>query len=111
MGPRLRGGGEAWLWRVDTDSDSDEVPDCDDESNTPKILRRLQQVNEAVEKWKQIRMATWSRAQFLLDPNRSVHGSCGGGEAEIESDSDGLPDRIDECLQDHEEYLRCVRGC
>ena len=60
MGPRLRGGGEAWLWRVDTDSDSDEVPDCDDESNTPKILRRLQQVNEAVEKWKQIRMATWS---------------------------------------------------
>ena len=49
-------------------------------------------------------------AQCLLDPNKSVPGSCGGEEAEIESDSDGLPDRIDECLQDHEKYLRCVRG-
>ncbi len=42
---KKRGCGE-----VDTDSDSDEVPDCDDESNTPKTLRRLRQANEAVEK-------------------------------------------------------------
>ncbi len=48
-------------------------------------------------------MATWSRAQFLLDPNTSVPCSCGGGETEIESDSDGLPDRIDECPQECEE--------
>ena len=40
MGPRLRGGGEAWLWRVDTDSDSDEVPDCDDEY--PQDLAKIQ---------------------------------------------------------------------
>jgi hypothetical protein len=50
--PSLHGCGE-----VDADSDSDEIPDCDD---APKTLRRLQQVNDAVEKWKLIRMATWS---------------------------------------------------
>ena len=42
-------------------------------------------------------------AQFLLDPNTSVPCSCGGGETEIESDSDDLPDRIDECPQECEE--------
>ena len=45
------------------------------------------------------------------DSNKSFPGSCGGGEAKTDSDSDCFPDRIDECPQDCEEKAPGVCGC
>jgi hypothetical protein len=40
-----------------------------------------------------------------------ILGSCGSGEAEIDSDSDCFSDRIDECPQDCEKKAPVVFGC